>query len=1095
MINIQINASIKPFIYPFINHSILYLIFISLINLSNFIMKQTIFIIVFHFLVGGLFTSGFAQEKLIYSHVFAPSEGYISKIEQSHRKEICLNGQWDFQAIALPSDYQQGKGKAPELTKPVDGKWDNVKIKIPSPWNINSFANRNLEGPDHRNFPSYPKEWDNVKMAWMKKSVTIPTNWIGNQIKLHFEAVAGFSEVYVNGNKVAENFDLFLPFDADITSFVKPGEKVEILVGVRSQSLFEDNSTKGRRIVPAGSMWGYHVNGIWQDVFLIALPKINISDVFIKPLVSKGMLELDLTIENNSSKTESLTLSGDIREWINKAGTDVNTAPVSNWELASSVSLNLPQTKLSVKPGINTTTIQIPVREGDLEYWSPEFPNLYGLTLSLGTNKSVTDIKYERFGWREWTISGTDYLLNGKPTQLKGDSWHFMGVPQLTRRYAWAWFTALKDANANAVRPHAQVYPRFYFDVADEMGICILAETANWASDGGPKLDSPLFWENSKDHLKRMVLRDRNHASVFGWSISNENKPVILHVFNKPEWMEYQKQAWIDWRDIVRENDPTRPWISSDGEDDGDGILPVTVGHYGDQNSMKHWIEIGKPWGIGEHSMAYYGTPEQVSKYNGERAYESQLGRMEGLAYECYDLIAQQRNNGGTYISVFNLAWYGLQPLPFGKRDLTTPPALTDGIHFMGYKEGVPGIQPERMGPYCSTFNPGYDPTLPLYRTWPMFDAIKAANAGDKPAWSKWSQMPTEKDKLIASGVRETNKANNYEEVMLFGAQEAALKQLLLNHGLVFTNKFKNPKKSIMIIDGSYTPNSKETAAIKENITKGVDVWIWAPTPTTLEAYKTFLPDALTLEPRKASSFIPVHKSWLSSTVNSDFYFCEIQNNEASSYGMSGNFVTEGEVLLNACNTDWRTWNKRAEELKTGAVLRSENQAKGPAAMFVKYPTHGSTFYISTVDNFTSTEKGYNTLDKILLGAGIPTGGKKLSESLIDNKGYVSIANLFENRRDNKKSYSFWLWSPRPLDDLLIEPNMPKLDIITSGQQGEIGLNGTKLGSLKTIPLNQGWNQISISVPINADISNIRFVCENNANFVSQLKTSLQNPN
>ena len=77
--------------------------------------------------------------------------------------------------------------------------------------------------------------------------------------------------------------------------------------------------------------------------------------------------------------------------------------------------------------------------------------------------------------------------------------------------------------------------------------------------------------------------------------------------------MPQQKKAWEDWRDIVRANDPTRPWISADGEDDGDGILSVTVGHYGDMNSMKHWVGIGKPWGIGEHSMAYYGTPEQVA--------------------------------------------------------------------------------------------------------------------------------------------------------------------------------------------------------------------------------------------------------------------------------------------------------------------------------------------------------------------------------------------------------------------------------------------------------------------------------------------------
>ncbi|MDR0542671.1 MAG: glycoside hydrolase family 2, partial [Dysgonamonadaceae bacterium] len=195
--------------------------------------------------------------RLVFDEVFAPSEGYVGKIEKPLRKEICLNGRWDFQAVALPADYRQGKGVAPELAPPQAGKWDPVKIKIPSPWNINAFANRNLEGPDHRNYPSYPKEWENVKMAWMRKTVTIPADWNNNRILLHFEAVAGQVQIIVNGQKAAENFDLFLPFDADITSMVKPGQEAEILVGVRSQQLFEDNSTKGRRIVPAGSMWGY----------------------------------------------------------------------------------------------------------------------------------------------------------------------------------------------------------------------------------------------------------------------------------------------------------------------------------------------------------------------------------------------------------------------------------------------------------------------------------------------------------------------------------------------------------------------------------------------------------------------------------------------------------------------------------------------------------------------------------------------------------------------------------------------------------------------------------------------------------------------
>ncbi|MDR2057073.1 MAG: glycoside hydrolase family 2 [Dysgonamonadaceae bacterium] len=1052
-------------------------------------------LIIFAFIISGVLAK--ADDILYYDHVFAPSEGYICKVEKPLRKELCLNGQWDFQAIELPADYRQGKGMAPVLLPPDEGKWDKVKIKIPSPWNINSFANRNLEGPDHRNYPSYPEAWEKVKMAWMKKRLTIPANWSDHKIILHFEAVAGQTEVYVNGNKVVENFDLFLPFEADITPFVQAGAPVEIRVGVRSQSLFEDNSTKGRRIVPAGSMWGYHVNGIWQDVYLIAIPKININNVYIKPLVSKNCLELDLTVENSTDKETALVLNGDIREWINKAGTDVHSAPVPRWELAKSAALNIPDQKLTVKPGMNQVTIRIPVKEGDLAYWTPEFPNLYGITLSLNTENNKAplkafkgDIKYERFGWREWTFDGSKQLLNGKAYQLKGDSWHFMGVPQLTRRYAWAWFTALKDANANAVRPHAQVYPRFYFDVADEMGICILAETANWASDGGPKMDSPLFWEHSKDHLKRMILRDRNHPAVFGWSISNENKPVILHVFNKPEWMEQQKQAWIDWRDIVRTYDSTRPWISSDGEDDGDGILPTTVGHYGDKNSMKHWIEIGKPWGIGEHSMAYYGTPEQVSKYNGERAYESQLGRMEGLAYECYDLIAQQRLNGASYVSVFNIAWYALQPLPFGKKDLTTSPNLNDGIHFKEYKEGVPGIQPERMGPYCSTFNPGYDPCLPLYKTWPMFDAIKAANAGNAPAWSKWAQMPEKPGKSTLKNKPE----RGYSEITFIGNTDGQLKQVFENHGVTFVNKIKQIANSLLLLDGKYLPSAKEITLIKGYLDKGADIWIWSPTPESSAIYNAFLPGELVLEERKASSFLPLKKSWLKNTVNSDFYFSEIQTNEVSLWGMSGDFVQEGEVLLEACRTDWRKWNKRPEELKTASVLRSEYEAKGSGAVFVKYPDRRSVFYVSTLDDFTSTEKGYTTLDKILFDAGIPAEGKKLSEWLIDEQGYVNLTNLFTNKQNDRNNYRFWLWSPRPLDDLLIEPDMPELDIVPAEGNEEIILNGTCLTSYQAVPLKQGWNQIVVSVSNTSTMSNIRLVCGNNAAFVSQLKTSLYKP-
>jgi len=1034
------------------------------------------------------------RDLLVYPYVFAPSEGYISKIESSFREEICLNGRWDFQPVALPADYRQGKGSAPELPMPDAGTWDSVKIKIPSPWNINSFANNNLEGPDHRNYPSYPERWNNVKMAWMRKTVTIPAGWTGKYIFLHFEAVAGFAEVYVNAKKVAENFDLFLPFDADITEAVKPGETVEILVGVRSQSLFEDNSTIGRRIVPAGSMWGYHISGIWQDVFLVAIPAVHICDIFIKPEVSKGLLQAEVKIQNTTAKEVRLSLTGDIRNWINKAGTGVNLAPVPAWELATASTLSIPAQRVTIPAkATQKITISIPVQEGQLDYWTPETPNLYGLTLALN-NKNVIDVKYERFGWREWTFDGARQLLNGKPVELRGDSWHFMGVPQLTRRYAWAWFTALKDINANAVRFHAQVYPRFYLDMADEMGICVLAETAIWASDGGPKMDSPVFWDNCKEHLRRMVLRDRNHASVFGWSVSNENKPVILYVFNRPDLMPLQKEAWVAWRDIVRENDPTRPWISSDGEDDGEGILPTTMGHYGDNNSMKQWQSLGKPWGVGEHSMAYYGTPEQVAKYNGERAYESQLGRMEGLAYECYDLIAQQRKMGASYVSVFNIAWYGLQPLPLGKRDLTTVPSLNDGIYFTDYKEGIPGIQPERIGPYCTTFNPGYDAALPLYKTWPMFDAIKAANAPGGPAWSQWATMP-KKPKTTPLVTPE----KQYRTIAFTGAIDSPVKKIFEAHGIVFAEKIQTSDNVLIIVDGSYMPGDKEITQLKDEMNKSADLWLWCPVPASLEMYGKLLPGTLELDSRPASSFIPEPRSWMHGLLNSDFYFSEIQQDDVSSYSLKGSFVDEGIVLLNACNTDWRRWNRRPEELKTAAVLRSENENKGASPVFVKRQYGCATIYVSTFSNFAATEKGYNTLEKLLTAVGIPSDGKKISETIIDYKGFVKTDNLYEKRIDNRIEYNFWIWSPRPLDDLLIEPDMPKLDLIVKPANSEIRIGSSKVqtidGVCRALTLKQGWNRITVSVSIRekSDLL-LQFKCENKPEFMKLLKTNFNNP-
>ena len=757
--------------------------------------KQAVLSTCLYFLVFSQFIT--AEAAVQFPQEFAPQEGVVKAPEKPYRQELCLNGQWQFQPVPVPADFKPKTGRPPELPSPTAEQWEKTPIRIPSPWNANS-ANTG-KGGDYRCFPSYPESWEKVQMGWLRRRFHVPEGWKGKRLILHFEAVAGDAQVLVNGRKVGDHFDIFLPFDLDVTDAVSWDGDNELLVGVRKANLFDEQSPMGTRPYPYGSFWGTHIAGIWQDVSLLAVPPVRVTDVFVKPLVNQDCLELDVTVRNDSTAAGTVSVGGKVQPWRSLAGNDVLNAPVPKWTLDAAV-LEIPEVNVQVPAG-QEVTVTLRQKVGDrLKFWTPDAPNLYGLALETVQNGQCVDRRYERFGWRQLTFDGNRQLLNGQPLELRGDSWHFLGIPQMTRRYAWSWFKMLKDANGNAIRPHAQVYPRFYLDVADEMGVMVLDESAIWASDGGLMLDSDKLWNRCEVHLKGLVRRDRNHPAVFGWSVANEVIPVIKHVrHSPPEVVEAMCQRYGRWVDLVRSVDPSRPWISADGDGDGDGRLPTLVGHYGDLNSMRDWSRKGKPWGIGEQTMAYYGTPKQVAKVNGDRAYESMEGRMEGIAYEAYNLIANgQRKNAASYCSVFNLVWYALKPLEFGLPDTTRPYTLADGVFFGPCVEGRFGVQPERLGPYCITLNAGYDPSLPLYRTWPMFDAVKAAYAPQGPQPCKWDKMP-----VVPEPVVTPLPPGRIARATFLGGDKGATRKQLELMGV----KLEDPKAGVtphvLIVDGT----------------------------------------------------------------------------------------------------------------------------------------------------------------------------------------------------------------------------------------------------------------------------------------------------
>ena len=1121
---------------------------------------------VLFFTVALPFYSRGQQKKVIFNGRFAPTESLVKPAEKPFRQDICLNGSWAFQPVTLPESFKEGYDATPVLPHATDDQWEKTPLRIPSPWNVNSFADKNGQGGDFRTFPSYPKSWESIKMGWMKKKVNVPATWNAQRIVLHFDALAGDAEIMVNGKKAGQHFGIFLPFDIDVTNLVKFGAENEILIGIRKASLFDKRSDFGRRNYQAGSFWGQHAAGIWQDVYLHAFPKVYISDTYIKPLLDAGKLEAEITLRNTTAKPVQIRLDADAFKWLPSAPTNTVAAVVPG-SIGKNVVLHLPAVDVAV-PANGTATVLLSAIVGtQLQKWSPAQPNLYGLVINSQIGGQTADKKYTRFGWRQTALKGSAFLLNGKPFIMKGDSWHFLGIPQMTRRYAWAWFKAMKDANLNTVRLHAQPYPAFYLDMADEMGILVLDETAVWASDGGPKLDDPAYWKDSENHLSELILRDRNHPAVIGWSVSNEVMPIVRGVMHNPPGMkENLVKHYGIWANICRKLDPTRPWISADGEDDGEGQLPTYVVHYGGFQAMDRAEKNGKPWGVGEAGNAYYGTPEQLSEFNGNRAYESFLGRMEGVAASSYQSLIAQRDRHAVYRSVFNMVWYGLKPLPLGLKDTSKPPTLNDGVFFTEFKEGQPGVQPERLGPYCTTLNPGYDPALPLYQTWPLFYAIKDASSdtqlpttsGPLPPSIKWATKKT----VIESY---TAPVAFVKSLKVLGGKEGKLLTELKRVGIPVQKLDTEEVPDLLFIDGAYPPEPSAKKLMEQVYAKGGTVFISGVSKSGEVALNKLLPLPIQVTDRQASSLLPVGKTDVNKGLAaSDLYLSELRPSEFTFNGLDGALVKQSTILLKANDTDWMKWNKQAEYAKTGMVLRSELEAKPSGTVLLLKKIDKGRLIVSTLPVSPRLSKAEKAVRTIYSNLGIPLGsgadaGKPLLKSgeivrtlvsgvfpitdipagakenaidplkgdsikmnskfggkkwalLYNENGLMDLSKAkLDGANNNVAAYmSFWISSPRALDDLLIEPNIPIVNLEAAADDAfQIWLNGNlvvqkiRTGPIdggkavaEALKLHQGWNHILIKVLQGAGQWQFsgRLTSANQPDFIADLESALEKP-
>ncbi|MBQ6343552.1 MAG: hypothetical protein IJI41_10550 [Anaerolineaceae bacterium] len=276
--------------------------------------------------------------------------------------------------------------------------------------------------------PEYGKE-----MVY-ERSFSIPKNWDGKRILLHFGAVSRVSDVSVNGKKVLHHEESYLPFCADITDALIPGNNTLSVIVVNDIS---HRHPWGKQKIDRGGMWYTPVSGIWQTVWLEPVPEQYIHSLSIRT----GLDQVQIRISGVDSGT--LTLDGE-------------TYPFKNGSIM--ISLKNPR------------------------HWSPEDPFLYHFEIRCGE-----DSIHSYFALRTLSteiVKGIPRLcLNGKPYFFHGflDQGYWsdgLYTPADSHGFEQD-IKAMKALGFNTLRKHIKIEPeQFYYD-CDRLGMIVFQDMVN----------------------------------------------------------------------------------------------------------------------------------------------------------------------------------------------------------------------------------------------------------------------------------------------------------------------------------------------------------------------------------------------------------------------------------------------------------------------------------------------------------------------------------------------------------------------------------------------------------------------------------------
>jgi beta-galactosidase len=431
---------------------------------------------------------GFAQHT-------APAAAAIDGL--SPRQHQCLDEDWKFAFgnaadpakdfnYSLATIFSKTGGVKGTAIDPAfnDSSWST--LQLPHDWAVElPFVHSASENVTAHGYKPVGGAFPNTSIGWYRKRFSLSGSDSGHRFQLQFDGVFRDAAVWINGFYLGDHKSGYTGVTYDITDYLHYDGNNNVVTVRVDATQYEG--------------WFYEGAGIYRHVWLNRYDNLHLVDngVFVHADVqnNKAIVTIESTIDNESSSPATAQVSARVTD---RDGRLIGTTAVQTATLNAG----------------EQTTVRQTLTVSDAQLWSIEHPYLYRVTPLIRSSGRLTDSQTIRFGIRTIAISSKGLFLNGQYVKLHGTNNHqdHAGLGTALPDYLYDYrVRLLKAMGVNAYRTsHGAPAPEL-LDACDSLGMLVLDENRLLNS-------SPQYL----DDFKWLLRRDRSRASVFAWSIGNE---------------------------------------------------------------------------------------------------------------------------------------------------------------------------------------------------------------------------------------------------------------------------------------------------------------------------------------------------------------------------------------------------------------------------------------------------------------------------------------------------------------------------------------------------------------------------------------------